>query len=643
MALPATDNFNRADGAVGSNWTALQNSSAVASGHTIVSNQCKAIQGTGNYAFSFWNADTFGNDHYSQVVAANLAAYCGSMVRMPASGIVDGYLLFNTLGGSTSLYRLDDGGFALLQSGFTAPAVNSVMKLSAEGTAIKCYDDGVQMGTTQTDATYGTGRAGIFGYNDGSPVVGLVDDWEGGNVGGAPAPKEGYGVVALSLVATGVGDAPAPGFPAVDAFDRADGAIGADWIALQNVNTNAAGHEIVAGLARTVPSFWDDGYSVWGATSPNPNQYSKIVVKAYPVGVGVRWPASGIVDGYLWSDDGSESRLNRLDNGEFTLLIGGLATPALNSEIKLTIYGTVLRLYDDGVQLGTNKSDATYATGGPGIYALNDDASAVGLIDNWEGGLSTLVGDAIWEFTALTTPALEDLLMAVDDPSGTPISKKLLLSAFAALTVSTVVVQVKTVGSGTYTPTTGMKKVLAIAVGGGGAGAGGLNTDSAGGGGGGGGTCIRLLSAAQISTSKAYVVGAGGVASGAAATATTLDTAGALLNAGAGGAGTAGATFAAIGAQQAAGGAGGAASNGDLNIPGSPGEIGIVFSGTDGYGGVGGSSVFGFGGASPGVNTAGVVGQNYGGGGSGGHASATQDRDGGNGSPGILYLIEFIG
>lgn len=242
---------------------------------------------------------------------------------------------------------------------------------------------------------------------------------------------------------------------------------------------------------------------------------------------------------------------------------------------------------------------------------------------------------AIWQLLALTSPALTHLLVAVDDPSGSPITKKLVLSDFlSALTLSNVVVQTKTVGSGTYTPTTGMKKVLGIAVGGGGAGAGGINTDSAGGGGGGGGTVIRLMTAAQIAASKAYVVGA-------SANATTLDAAGALMNAGAGGTGTAGNGFTVIG-EMAAGGAGGAATNGDLNIPGEPGKRGVIYSGTVGRGGDGGDSVFGHGASWAGTDLAGVTGGNYGGGGSGGHAAAATDRAGGAGAPGILYLIEFL-
>lgn len=254
----------------------------------------------------------------------------------------------------------------------------------------------------------------------------------------------------------------------------------------------------------------------------------------------------------------------------------------------------------------------------------------------------------IWGLTALTDPALEDLLLVVDAPAGSAATKKLALSDFlTALTLSNVVVQVKTVGSGTYTPTAGMKKVLAIAVGAGGGGAGGIATDSAGGGGGGGGTVIRLMTAANIGASKAYVVGAAGTGQTAtgpnnatAGTATTLDTAGALLNAGGGGAATEGALFSVVGVS-VAGGTGGTAANGDLNMPGRPGGRGTIYSGTNGRAGRGGSAVFGFGGAA-GDDATGGTGGTYGGGGGGAHASAATNRNGGNGGDGILYLIEFV-
>jgi hypothetical protein len=245
----------------------------------------------------------------------------------------------------------------------------------------------------------------------------------------------------------------------------------------------------------------------------------------------------------------------------------------------------------------------------------------------------------IWQLSELTSPALVDLLLAVDSPGGSPATKKLALSDFlSALALSNVVVQVKALGSsGTYTPTSGMKKVLGIAVGGGAAGGNASATDSASGGGGGGGTVIRLMTAAQIGSSKSYAVANDSITGG---NSTTLDTAGALMNAGGGSAGTQGAGFSVVGVS-VAGGAGGSASNGDINIPGQDGQRGIIYSGTKGWGGCGGSSAFGFGGE--GANgAAGGNGKVYGGGGAGGHAATTSDRNGGFGAGGILYLIEFI-
>lgn len=243
----------------------------------------------------------------------------------------------------------------------------------------------------------------------------------------------------------------------------------------------------------------------------------------------------------------------------------------------------------------------------------------------------------ITALTALTAPTTDDLLAIVDDPAGTPVTKKItlanLIGGTSALFVSNVTVQILTSASGTYTPTAGMKKVLFIAVGPGGNGASITAVDEMSGGGGGGGTCIRLMTAAQIGASKAYTVGA------SSGNNTTLNTTDLVANSGSNG--SASGLTTTLGTQ-AAGGAGGTASGGDLNIPGEAGQRGIIYDTTNGCGGAGGSSMFGAGGAESGTEAAGANGTAYGGGGGGAHCAGGVDRAGGTGAAGVIYAIEFL-
>jgi hypothetical protein len=238
------------------------------------------------------------------------------------------------------------------------------------------------------------------------------------------------------------------------------------------------------------------------------------------------------------------------------------------------------------------------------------------------------------ELTALTTPATEDLLAIVDDPSGTPIMKKVTIASLLSLFLSNVVVQILTSSSGTYTPTSGMKKCLMIAVGPGGNGAAVTAADDAGGGGGGGGCAIKLFTAADIGASKPYTVGT------SSGNNTTLDTSTLVANSGSNGTATGNTTT--LGAN-AAGGAGGSASGGDLNISGEIGGRSVIFSTTHGSGGSGGSSVLGHGGAPSGSEATGNAGTGYGGGGGGAHTATDVDRSGGAGATGVIYVIEFLG
>lgn len=241
---------------------------------------------------------------------------------------------------------------------------------------------------------------------------------------------------------------------------------------------------------------------------------------------------------------------------------------------------------------------------------------------------------------SLTDPVVSDLLVAVDDPAGSPVTKKLAISALLALAMTNVVVQVKTAGSGTYTPTSGMKKVLVICVGGGGGSPAETVADAAVSGGGGGGAAIKLFDAATIGASQAYTVAA--TSTGAGNT-SGLGTANALLQAtgGAVGVSTGLTTTVGVGAR---GGQGGIGTLGDLNIRGGSGGRGTVYSTANAEGGNGGNSILGGGGrggSATGVE-AGEAGGDYGGGAGGGQTSNGNDISAVAGAQGVIYFIEFL-
>lgn len=232
-----------------------------------------------------------------------------------------------------------------------------------------------------------------------------------------------------------------------------------------------------------------------------------------------------------------------------------------------------------------------------------------------------------------------------------------------------VVMQVFT-ADGTYTPTTGMKYCLVIATGAGGGG-GGADTPGAsgqvgvGGGGGAGGTTINLYDAATIGASQAVTVPSAGGAGGSGTDGTDGTVGGntvfgSLSTAPGGGPGQGSALIAATFSARN-GGAGGNPSSftNQIALTGGYGDDGIGFSvnGTTdicfGKGGIGGASFWGGGGGAAILaqtsltadqQAIGNNGSRYGTGGGGAAClTSTTGANGGNGGPGVIVVLEFIG
>lgn len=180
MALPATDNFNRAS--LGTNWTTVYGLNAL---QIYSSTVCGCSSGDSS---SYWNVDSFGGNQYSQCILNTASpSYNGPTVRAAANQEYGAEVVSNLIYG---IYKFN-GAFTYLGSGVSVTtAANDTWKLEAVGTTITLYQNGVSRKSV-TDATFNSGSAGLHGYSD---STGYMDNWEGGNVsaGGANWLKEGF-------------------------------------------------------------------------------------------------------------------------------------------------------------------------------------------------------------------------------------------------------------------------------------------------------------------------------------------------------------------------------------------------------------------------------------------------------------------
>ena len=185
--VTASDNFNRADGGLGSGWT------AVSDGGMSISSQ--AVAGVGGATTGdIRTAETYGSDQFSQVEVTSTqlsgAQWVGPAVRMQNGGqnAYLGIYFWNSGSPALMLFVRKAGGWQQLSAATTGPlAAGTQLKLTAVGSTISFLVNGVQQ-MSVTDATLTGGAPGIMAHDHST-----ADNWAGGAASGTGGGGGGGG------------------------------------------------------------------------------------------------------------------------------------------------------------------------------------------------------------------------------------------------------------------------------------------------------------------------------------------------------------------------------------------------------------------------------------------------------------------
>lgn len=172
-----SDDFNRANGAVGSNWTNGRGAFSVSSNQVAATDTAVASQ------FCYVNTSTvdFTDDHSAEITLATLSIndWIGPIVRASGSG---GYIAIS----DGNVARIQKYTFPTTRTDLTAVTTSittgNILKLTAVGTTITLYKNGTQVDQV-TDSSYSTGQPGIYYLrNNNNSTRG--DDFFAADIGG---------------------------------------------------------------------------------------------------------------------------------------------------------------------------------------------------------------------------------------------------------------------------------------------------------------------------------------------------------------------------------------------------------------------------------------------------------------------------
>ena len=434
----ASDDFNRANGPLGSGWTDMTD------GGLAVTSNAVAGATTGNTG-DVRTGETYNSDQYSevQVTATQLTGsqWIGPMVRSQNGG-QNGYLgLYWWNGGNPVLmvFKRVSGGWTQLGS-YSSGALpaGTTLEMTASGSTITFLENGVAR-ITATDSSLTDGAPGIMSYG-----TGRVDNWSGGSMVSGPSYTVGgtvsgltgavtllnNGTDSLSVSANGnftfhnavpagssynvtvqtepagqacsvtngsgtVGSGNVTNVNVIcqtdqnasgtDDFNRGNGPLGPNW-----TDNSDGGLAITSGAVAGKNAATTTGDAYTGTTYPS-DQYSQVEVTANQL-TGGQWigPSVRMQNGgqkgyagiYWWNGGSPKLMLFRRDAGNVWVQLGVTTDAPLTAgtQLRIVAVGDTIALLENGVER-LAAYDATYTGGAPGIMSYG-----TGQVDNWSGG-----------------------------------------------------------------------------------------------------------------------------------------------------------------------------------------------------------------------------------------------------------------
>lgn len=432
-----SDNFNRPDGSLGSNWTTVTGASAPAiSGDQVTA----GTNSTPNAAY--WSADSFTNDQYAQAqfTTPEVSGQYGPgvAVRLSASG--HGYFLwYGNTDNTVTIFRMDSPGniVTLKQSGTLTISTTDTWRLEADGSYLFAYQNG-NLVLQAIDSHYTSGSPGIWLYNNTNDL----DNWAagdstppsyslGGTISGlngtvtlqttgesdlsvsnngqftfnqALSDNTSYAVTVatqpdgqlcsiqndsgtisgsnVSNIAVTCTGSP-PSVSGSDNFNRSNGPLGSNWsnatdgaLSISNQAILGASTGTTSGDVRTAETYSADQYAQIDIGSVSGEDW---------VGPAVRASSDGqnlYLGLYDYNNGSPYIQIFRRQTGSWTTVSGpySCGTLAPGTQLKLEVVGDALALLVNGVEK-VAATDTTITSGAPGIMAFGTPTA-----DNFQAG-----------------------------------------------------------------------------------------------------------------------------------------------------------------------------------------------------------------------------------------------------------------